>query len=151
MTKKSKDKKSLSPNKTKKFPVARTATGGVAKNEVKLFEFRRYKKVEGGKNNKARHPKLIVEKKKDELGFMGLTEAEKSGHHKNIELTKNPKKGDSRPAYVRKEVRYDSRENFSEVLKNYNLTKEDKKTIIEYLEKRKEKRKKKEVTHVGSH
>lgn len=103
-----------------------------------LFKFRRYKKKEGKK--KVKHPKLIVEENETEYGFMGFTEEPKSGHRKNIELTQNPKKGDTRPAYIRKELRYDITENFSEVLENYNLSEEDKKAIIEYLNKRKKKK-----------
>ena len=71
-------------------------TGDKSMNVVKqgekksgLFKFRRYKKVEGGKSKKARHPKLIVEQEENTVGFMGLTESEKRGHHKNIELDKN--------------------------------------------------------------
>lgn len=84
-----------------------------------LFKFRRYKKVEGGKGKKARHPKLIVEQEKDMVGFMGLTEEPKSGHHNNIPLTKNPKKRDKRKAYLRKELRRDKLDNFGEILEDY--------------------------------
>lgn len=51
-----------------------------------MFSFRRYNKIEGGKKKRAKHPKLIVDKKGDEYGFMGLTESPKRGHHKNIEI-----------------------------------------------------------------
>ena len=47
-----------------------------------LFKFRRYKKVEGGKKKKAKHPKLIGDETNDEFGFMGLTESSKRWRHK---------------------------------------------------------------------
>lgn len=127
-------KESSSPSKSK--PGAKGQSQQAA--PTSLFKFRRYKKKEGKK--KVKHPKLIVEENETEYGFMGFTEESKSGHHKNIELTQNPKKGDTRPAYIRKELRYDITENFSEVLEDYNLSEEDKKVIIEYLNKRKKKK-----------
>ena len=105
-----------------------------------LFSFRKYKKVEGGKNKKGKHPKLIVDENKTQFGFMGLTESRKRGHHKNIELSKNPEKGNFNPAYIRKELRYDDKENFYERLKNYNLSEKDKQLILKYLEKSKKKK-----------
>lgn len=105
-----------------------------------LFKFRRYKKEEGGKVKKAKHPKLIVESNSDEFGFMGLTESSKRGHHKNIELTKNPQKGKKGKSYLRDEIRYDKKRNFGDVLKDYNLTEEDKQNILKYLERRKKKK-----------
>ena len=71
---------------------------------------------------------------------MGLTEAPKRGHHKNIELNKNPQKGKSNKAYLRDELRYDSKRNFSKVLEEYNLSEEDKLAVIEYIKKRKKKK-----------
>ncbi len=112
----------------------------IEKNDGELFNFRRYKKVEGGKKKKARHVKLIVDKTENEFGFMGLTESSKTGHHNNLPLTKNPKRNDNRKAYLRKEVRYDVTENFEEVLKDYHLTKKDKQAIIDFIKKRKKKK-----------
>lgn len=100
-----------------------------------LFKFRRYKKVEGGKNKKAKHPKLIVDEAEENFGFMGLTESAKRGHHKNIELSKNPQKGNTDKAYLRKEIRYEKKDKFSEALKNYNLSAEDKQKVLEYIKK----------------
>ena len=118
--------------KTKKCKSQSTKTG--------LFKFRRYKKEEGGKQKKAKHPKLIVDEEQDNYGFMGLTEAPKRGHHKNIELNKNPQKGKSNKAYLRDELRYDSKRNFSKVLEEYNLSEEDKLAVIEYIKKKKKKK-----------
>ena len=108
-------------------------------NNKNLYNFRRYKKIEGGKIKKAKHPKLIVDENQFDFGFMGLTESLKRGHHKNIELVKNPKKGDKRIAYIRNELRYDNKENFGSVLENYKLSNKDKQRIIEILKNRKKK------------
>ena len=105
-----------------------------------LFTFRKYKKIEGGKKKRGKHPKLIVEENGDIFGFMGLTEAEKQGHHKNIPLSKNPKRGDTRPAYIRKEICYDNSDNFYGILEDYNLTSKDKQAILEWLRKKKGKK-----------
>lgn len=99
-----------------------------------LYNFRRYKKKEGNSNK--RHPKLIVDETYNNYGFMGLTEKDKKGkHHNNIPI-ENPKKGDIRPAYLRKKIRYDIKNNFGEVLKDYNLSNEDRKRIEDYVNKR---------------
>ena len=103
-----------------------------------LFIFRRYKKFEGPPDNKQQHPKLIVEATDDEYGFMGLTEHRKHGKANNLPIS-NPKKGDNRESYIRKEVRHDSKDNFLEILKDYKLTRKDKKAILQYLENRKKK------------
>ena len=118
--------------------MARTKKGRKS-NKNNLFTFRKYKKVEGGKVKKGKHPKLIVDENKSEFGFMGLTESPKRGHHKNIELSKNPEKGNTKPAFLRKELRYDSKENFYEILKDYNLTEKDKQAVLKFLDKIKKK------------
>ena len=68
---------------------------------------------------------------------MGLTESKRNGHHYNIHLSKNPKRGDNRPAYIRKEIRYDIKNQFSEILDSFNLTNADKKYIQDYVNKHK--------------
>ena len=100
-----------------------------------LFTFRRYKKKEGKKQ--VRHPKLIVDDYDDSFGYMGLTENNRNGHHRNIPLRQNPKKNDYRPAYLRKDIRYDKKTRFGQVLDNYKLSKLDKPYIIEYVNKHK--------------
>lgn len=114
-----------------------------------LFNFRRYKKKEG--DSKKRHPKLIVDENNVNYGFMGLTEKRKKGkHHNNIPLIKNPKKGDSRPAYLRKKISYDIKENFGEILKDYNLSNKDKKDIIAYVNKKLKKWSIKKTTYIAA-
>ena len=108
------------------------------KKDTEILIFRRYKKLEGGKK-KARHPKLIIEVTDDEYIFMGLTESEKKGRHKNIELIPNPKAGDTRRAFVRKELRVDSQKQFSEILSQYELSEDSLNKIANYLENKNKK------------
>ena len=105
-----------------------------------LFRFRKYKKVEGSKHKRAKHPKLIVEEDDNNFRFMGLTEAPKRGNHKYIPLSTNPKKGDKRQAYLRDELRCDSKNKFEEILNDYSLSEKDLIKIIKFLEKYKKKK-----------
>ena len=105
-----------------------------------LFKFRKYKKIEGGTHKRSRHPKLIVDEDDKNFGFMGLTESKKRGNHKNIPLDKNPKVGDKRPAYIRDELRYDSKNKFEEILRDYHLCDTDIAKILKYVEKHKKKK-----------
>lgn len=98
-----------------------------------LFDFRRYKKRQG--NSYERHPKLIVDEKSTQYGYMGLTESKYKGkHHRNIPIS-NPKKGDNRPSYLRRKIEYDTKNNFGDVLVDYRLSDEDIDKIIKYLNK----------------
>ncbi len=123
----------------KKKKAARTKLK--VKKTVTYPHFRRYKKEEGGKKKRGKHPKLIVERVGNEYGFMGLTKSPTRGHHANVGLSKNPEKGNSSKAYLRKELRYDSVENFSEILENFHLSEEDKKKVLEMARKMKLKKK----------
>ena len=104
-----------------------------------MYKFRRYKKIEGGKKKRARHPKLIVDIKDNEYGFMGLTESEKRGHHKNIKI-KNPEKNKFGYSYIRNELRYDDKKHFSSPLKDYRLHNEDYEKINIAVNKHKKKK-----------
>ncbi len=106
------------------------------------YHFRRYKKTEGGKIKKAKHPKLIVGEDRSTYEYMGLTESPKRGHHNNIPLSKNPQKGKTHSSYLRHELRSDERKNFSEPLKDYNLSSEDRKTVNRILVDKRAKKKK---------
>ena len=111
----------------------------IKKEKSALFSFKRYKKTEGGVHKKAKHPKLIVDETKAQYGFMGLTESAKRGHHKNIPLKKNPQRKNQNTAYLRDELRYDTKDSFYETLSSYRLSAADKKMILKYLEKKKRK------------
>jgi len=85
-----------------------------------------------------RHPKLIVDEDSIDFGFMGLTESEKKGkHHSNFPLKQNPKKGYGSKAYLRKKIKYDSKNNFGPRLTDYKLSSEDRKNVEEYVKRHK--------------
>ena len=106
----------------------------------RLYCFRRYKKYEGNKT--VRHPKLIVDEKSDEYGYMGLTHQPKRGHHSNIPLYDNPeifylsgkiirKKEKS---YLRDNIEYDKKNNFDDPLDNFVLSDRDRISVVNYVE-----------------
>ena len=105
-----------------------------------MFTFRKYKRTEGGKKKKAKHPKLIVDKKGSQVGFMGLTESDKRGHHRNIQI-KNPQKGKTGCSYIRNELRYDDSKYFGKPLPDYKLHDSDHDKIINAVNKHKNKKK----------
>lgn len=133
------NKKTLNTKKSPQKGERKTSKSSKKSDNDGLFKFRRYKKVEGSKKKKFKHPKLIVEKHNETVTFMGLTESAKRGHHKNIELEKNPQKGNLKKAYLRDELRHDNLANFGEILKDYNLSDKDRKKVIAYIKKLKEK------------
>ena len=107
-----------------------------------LFTFRRYKKDEGNSTKKSKHPKLIVDEENNEFGFMGITHKRKRGNHNNIPLNHNPNSTDPEDSYVRLELRYDKKKNFSEPINEYVLHESDLLKLIPYIEKLKRKSKK---------
>ncbi len=109
------------------------------RKKSKLFTFQKYKKVEGGTKKRAKHPKLIVEEKENEYGYMGLTESEKHGHHSNIPLDENPQKGRKDKAYIHTDLRHAPIDDFSGPLENYKLSSKDKKKVVEWLKQHKKK------------
>ena len=110
------------------------------KEKYPHFRFLKYK--EGPLNKKRKHPKLILEKENDTYHYMGMTESAKRGRHKNIELTRNPKRGDIRPAYIRKEYLIRSTKDFHGIRKDYSLSSVDKVRILDEARKLKAKKKK---------
>lgn len=101
-----------------------------------MFEFRRYKKKQG--KSKKKHPKLIVDDNKDEYGFMSLTSRKQKGKgHNNIKLVKNPQRNNSRNSYLRKKIEYDKKKKFTKVLNEFELSKEDKQFVIDFINKHK--------------
>lgn len=71
---------------------------------------------------------------------MGLTSSSKSGHHKNYEMKKNPQKDKTNKSYLRKDIRYSNKIEFSDILDDYHLSKEDKKFVIDFVNKHKKKK-----------
>ena len=104
------------------------------------FRFLRYK--EGPPSKKRKHPKLILEKENNTYHYMGMSESAKRGRHKNIELTKNPKQGDTRPAYIRKEYLIRPTKDFYGIRKDYSLSSVDEVRVLSEAQKLKAKKKK---------
>ena len=102
--------------------------------------FRKLNIYEGPAGNKQKHPKIIIERENDKYSYMGLTESPKRGHHSNLPLNKNPRRGDSRPAYVRKEVLLRSVYDFDEILSNYSLSNIDRLNVLNEYNKLKKKK-----------
>ena len=119
--------------------------GGIftAKKKKETYpHFRLLKYKEGPKKNKHRHPKIILEKENDTYHYMGMTESSKRGRHKNIPLSQNPKRGDSRQAYVRKEYLVRPTDDFLDILYDYKLSDADKASVLAHAAKLKQKKKK---------
>lgn len=109
---------------------------------VKYPHFRFLKYKEGPPSKKRKHPKLILEKENDTYHYMGMTESAKRGRHKNIELSKNPKCGDTRLAYIRKEYLIRPTKDFHGIRKDYSLSSEDEVRVLSEARKLKAKKKK---------
>ena len=110
------------------------------KEKYPHFRFLKYK--EGPQNKKRRHPKLILKKENDTYHYMGMTESAKRGRHKNIQLVQNPKRGDTRAAYIRKEYLIRSTKDFRGIRKDYSLSSADEARILAEARKLKAKKKK---------
>ena len=77
-------------------------------------------------DNKGKHPSLVVGENEDTYANLGLTHSAKRGHHKNIELSKNPNPKDKKKSYVRDDLQYDEKKHLKNVLKDYKkLTDKD--------------------------
>ena len=107
----------------------------MAKKRQTKSEFRRTN-LKDGKN----HPTYIYAKVGNEYMYLGITHARITKGIQNIRLEKNPQKGRSDPAYIRDELRRDSKTAFGSRLPEYNLSRKDREMIAEkLLQKRKKK------------
>ena len=109
--------------------------------EIQIFNktkwhFRRNKKRKLGNANKGAHPSLVVGQSKDGKSYinLGLTKNSKRGHHKNVQIH-NPQNWNKK-AYVRDDIRADSKEYLSIVLNDYKFCPEDIDKIWEIIKKR---------------
>lgn len=100
----------------------------------KKWHFRNNEKRRNKKNKK--HPSLVVGETKNEYANFGLTHSKMRGHHKNLELKKNPKKDDKKTAYLRDDLQLNKKSDMKEKLNNYKLSSKDK-TQVEILIKKK--------------
>ena len=100
------------------------------------WHFRNNKKRRFGSENKGSHPSLIVGETDDGSAYVniGLTNSSKRGHHKNIK-SHNPQNWDT-SSYLRDDVRIDSKEYLSVILKDYKLCPEDVEKIWKIIKKR---------------
>lgn len=63
---------------------------------------------------KSKHPALIVDEHSEkEYKYRKVMHNERDGRHLNEKVYPNPDKSDSRPMYIAKRKRHDSKENFS--------------------------------------
>lgn len=89
------------------------------------WHFRNNKKRKIAKKNSGSHPSLVVGETDDGTAYVniGLTKSSKRGHHKNIKIH-NPQNWNEE-SYLRDDIRIDSKEYLSEILKDYKLCPED--------------------------
>ena len=89
------------------------------------WHFRKNRKRKAGSKNNGSHPSLIIGETDDGISYVniGLTNSPKRGHHKNIKIH-NPQNWEE-SSYLRDDIRVDSKEYLSEILKDYKLCPED--------------------------
>lgn len=89
------------------------------------WHFRNNKKRKIAKKNSGSHPSLVVGETDDGTAYVniGLTKSPKRGHHKNIKIH-NPQNWNEE-SYLRDDIRIDSKEYLSEILKDYKLCPKD--------------------------
>ena len=89
------------------------------------WHFRNNSKRKKGSTNQGKHPSLIVGETDDGKAYvnLGLTKSSKRGHHKNVKIH-NPQNWDEE-SYLRDDIRIDSKEYLSEILKDFHLCPED--------------------------
>lgn len=106
-------------------------------NFKSLFTIRKKKKV--------KHPVVIVGANRNSFDYMNLTHSKykinkKTGRkRKNFPLINNPDSNDREPSFLYKKINKDYKFKFSKAFKNYNLSDEDKKNLIKFLEGKKKK------------
>ena len=99
------------------------------------WHFRNNCKRKKGSSNKGKHPSLIIGETDDGKGFvnLGLTNSPKRGHHKNVKIH-NPQNWNE-VSYIRDDIRIDSKEYLSVILKDYNLCPSDLEKIWKIIKK----------------
>ena len=100
------------------------------------WHFRNNSKRAHGSTNKGKHPSLVIAETDDGQSYinLGLTHSKKRGHHKNVPIH-NPQKWEE-ISYIRDDIRIDSKEYLSEILKDYKLCPEDIDAIWEIINKK---------------
>ena len=90
-----------------------------------LFTIRKKKHV--------RHPQIIVDSDRTKFTSVTLTHAKREKHNKNEHLPDNPNKDDEQESYFVRRFIKDFKFNYSKEFKNYKLTDNDIKKIVEFL------------------
>ena len=100
------------------------------------WHFRNNRNRKMGDTRSGKHPSLVIGETEDGKSFynLGLTKSEKRGHHKNLKIH-NPQNWNE-SLYLRDDIRIDSKEHLSEVLKDYNLCPDDIEKIWKIIKKR---------------
>lgn len=80
------------------------------------------------------HPAYVYGLKGQDYEYLGITESEKSGHHKNIPLKKNPNPRQKGPAYLRHPDKEHYR-NFTEYYPNWRFDADDYQNAVKKAKK----------------
>ena len=89
------------------------------------WHFRNNRARKHGRKDKGKHPSLIVAETEDGKSYvnLGLTHSAKRGHHNNVPI--HDPQDWAKTSFVRDDIRIDSKEHLSEILKDYELCPED--------------------------
>ena len=91
------------------------------------FYLRKKRHFRGHVTSKGTHPAYIVGENRSVYLYFGLTHSKKKGKgHSNYRLSRNPKKGDSSVAYLRKSMGEDDKRQFTKSpFIDYKMSDED--------------------------
>lgn len=92
------------------------------------------------KRKKSKHPYVIVGANKTSFNAMSLTHKDRAKKRLNFPLVHNPNGNDKEKAYLRKQVVTDFKFRFSKAFKNYNISDEDARNILIYLNNKNKKK-----------
>ena len=102
----------------------------------KDWTFRNNLKRKNASNKGGKHPSIVVGEENNKFANLGLTHAEKRGHHKNIMLSRNPNPQDKKPSYVRDDLKLDDMKYLKEVLNYKKLPQKDIDKIMKIINKK---------------
>lgn len=86
------------------------------------------------------HPQLIVGADRYRFDSMQLTHSSTNSRRNNFVLYDNPDPNDTKPSYLRKDIKNDYKFNYSKAFRNYNLSSRDYNRVDNYLKQKKKKR-----------
>ena len=100
------------------------------------WHFRENKVRKKGKSKNGGHPSLVVGEEGNNYANLGLTSNPKRGHHKNIELSKNPNPNSKEKSYIRNDLELHDKKHLRNVLKDYRLSNKDINKIMRIINKK---------------